>query len=125
MVTDPQEDSNATRRYGERSHDKTGSEVMYSMPGPTGEDEPGAPESESTDQVSMAEVWETFWTWYVRGILITSMAITLIRLLQSEEVQLHVLHHTSGLFGRIARTIGGWSLRTEKAYYDVAQSIVH
>lgn len=98
---------------------------MHSVPSSPGEDESGSPESQREDSVNVEELWETFWIWYVRSLVVGSMVLTLIRLLQNNEVRLQVLHRSTRLFGDIARVFGSWAIQSEKAYYDVADSIPH
>jgi len=95
------------------------------MQGPAGEDEPSTAEHDGQTQVSVEELWETFWTWYFRSLVVGSMVLTVVRLMQNEDVRLLVLHRATRVLGDIARTFGSWAIQTEKAYYDVAQSIPH
>lgn len=98
---------------------------MYPLPGSPGENEPDAPELEPKDQDDVQELWESLWIWYLRGLVIGSMVLTVVRLLQSEELQLHMLNRGTKILGTIARLFGSWSLRSEQAYYHVVDSIPH
>jgi len=95
------------------------------MQGPTGENEPSTVEYDEQTQVSFEELWETFWTWYFRSLVVGSMIVTVVRVLQNDDVRLMVLHRATQVLGDIARTFGTWAIQTEKAYYDVAESIPH
>jgi hypothetical protein len=94
---------------------------MYSLPGPSGEDEPSTPEPEPESTVDLEELW----TWYVRAVVLGSMAVTLYRMMSDDDIRLHVFHGASRLLGRIAFLFGAASLASEKAYYKIVDRIPH
>jgi hypothetical protein len=94
---------------------------MYSLPGPSGEDESSTPDVEPEGPVDLEELW----TWYVRAVILGSMAVTLYRMISDDDIRLHVFHGASRLLGRIAFVFGAASLASEKAYYKIVDRIPH
>jgi len=94
---------------------------MYSLPGSPGEDESGTPEPEPEATVDFEELW----TWYVRAVILGSMAVTLYRMMSDDDIRLHVLHGLSRLLGNVARTFGSLALKSEREYYKIVDSIPH
>jgi len=94
---------------------------VYPLPGSSGEDEPNASEPEPESAVDLEELW----TWYVRVVIVGSMALTLYRMMNDTEIRLHVLHAISRVLGNTARLFGGLALKAEKTYYEVVDSIPH
>ena len=94
---------------------------MYPLPGPADEDEPGSSGPEPEVTVDLEELW----TWYVRAIILGSMVVTAYKFFNDPDIRLHALHGISRLFGTIAHMFGNMALASEKAYYEVVDSIPH
>ena len=94
---------------------------MYPLPGPADEDESGSSGSESEVAVGLEELW----TWYVRAIILGSMAVTAYKFLMDPDIRLHAFRGLARMFGQIARVFGNMALVSEKAYYEVVDSIPH
>jgi len=94
---------------------------MYSLPGPAGEDESGASEPEPESTVALEELW----TWYVRAVILGSMAVTLYRMMSDDDIRLHIFHGLSRLLGHVAHTFGSLALKSEREYYKIVDSIPH
>jgi len=94
---------------------------MYPLPGPSAEDEPGSPESQPESSVDLEELW----TWYIRAVILGSMVVTLYRMMNDDDIRLHVLHGLSRLLGNVARTFGSLALKSEKEYYKIVDRIPH
>jgi hypothetical protein len=94
---------------------------MYPLPGSSGEDESDASELEPESSVDLEELW----TWYIRFVILGSMAVTLYRMMHDDEIRLRIFHATARIFGNVARLFGGLALKAEKEYYRVVDSIPH
>lgn len=90
---------------------------MCSMPEETGDVESTPCDSEREDQ-KLLYLDAALWT-----IGFSTVAFIGIRVWDSDEVRLHVLHAIVQILQTFARVLGLWALEFERAYNDYADSL--
>lgn len=117
--TDPLEGTDVAWRFDSRSDEEDWSQVLYSVSGPSGEDEYSPPEHKQEDQGLSGEAV----TWIIRIGTVGYFAFFVGRIITDEEIRLHMMHFSIRMLQSAARLLGGWALKTEKSYNEYVNTL--
>lgn len=117
------ENDNAVRRLGSQSNQECGDETMCSMPETTGENEPGASESEAKGQGFLFRQSSTIAAFTAAFVGAFVVSIIISQMWKEDEIKLHVLNSLVKLLQSIARLCGQWALDCENAYNEYVNAL--
>jgi len=113
------EEDNVVRRLDSGQDNEAGNDRVYSLQGPTGENESVSPEDEGKGKDTPVHALR----WFIWAAACGYLAILFYQLYQDELVRMQMLHSGIRVMRAIARSAGSCALEWEASYNDYISTL--